>query len=349
MINPQVLAVSPVTVLVTGATGFTGSHTLNALAAMRGVTLIAACRTPTALPKSFKGEVRVGDLSDPGYRERVLKGIDAVVHCAAWTAAWGHAKESHEHHLKPTLSFIDQVAVAGIGRFVHISSTAVAAPKGAADAMSHPKPLPHFPHMDNVRKTEEHLRARARDGLNVVNLRFGFFAGTNYGLGILPLLLPRLKTHLVPWVTGGRTHLPLIDGRDVGQALALAAVTPGMEGYRSFNVIGQENPTVLEVIEHLSAQYGYPTPHFTVPFWGAYTFAWLMEKIDPVVPWPPLVTRSIVQFLEEQAVDNKAFHAATGYIPRHHWKDAIHMQLNEMTVRQTRPMPMTKPLPKPHG
>lgn len=338
-------ATAPMTVLVTGATGFTGSHTLRALMGMHGVTPIAACRNPATLPKTFKGEVRVGDLTDPGYRERVLSGVDAVAHCAAWTAAWGHAKHSLEHHLKPTLAFIDAIMAAGVNRFVNVSSTAIAAPTGAQDAMSHPAPLPHFPHMDNVRQTEERLRQAAESGLDVVNLRLGFFAGANYGLGILPLLLPRLKTHLVPWVAGGRTHLPLIDGRDVGQAMALAAIAPGLEGYRSFNVIGPENPTVREVVEHLASAYGYPTPHFSVPFSGAYAFAWMMEKLDPIVPWEPLVTRSIIQFLEPQNVDNAAFTGVTGYAPRHHWKEAIQTQLGEMAERQTHAMPMIKPLP----
>lgn len=336
---------SSTTVLVTGATGFAGSHTVKALAERDDVQVVAACRDPAALPADFRGEVRAGDLTDPRYREDALRDVDVVVHCASWTAAWGHAKQSREHHLRPTLELIGDAMALGVRRFVHISSTAIAAPEGAADAMSHPEPLPHFPHLDNVRRIEETLRERAGEGLEVVNLRLGFFVGTHYGLGILPLLLPRLKTHLVPWVSGGRTHLPLIDGRDVGQALALAATTPGLAGYRSFNVIGPENPTVREVLEHLATEYGVPAPRFSVPFAGAYAFAWLMEKLDPLVPWEPLVTRSIVQFLEEQVVDNEAFTAATGYVPKHRWQDAIQAQLSEMATRQARPMPMIKPLP----
>lgn len=338
-------ASAPVTVLVTGATGFTGSHTLSALMNMDGVIPIAACRNAATLAPNFKGEVRVGDLTDPKDRVRVLKGVDVVAHCASWTAAWGYARASRQHFLMPALAFIEDAVNAGIKRFINVSSTAVAAPAGAANAISVPKPLPHFPHLDNVRKIEEHLRTRAESGLNVVNLRLGFFTGAKYGLGILPLLLPRLKTHLVPWVANGRTHLPLIDGRDIGQAMALAAVSPGLDGYRAFNVIGPENPTVRNVIEHLGEAYGYPTPHFSVPFGGAYAFAWLMEKLDPIVPWEPLVTRSIIQFLEEQDVDNVAFNKAVGYTPRHHWKDSIRIQIAEMEQRQAKPMPMVKPLP----
>lgn len=100
-------AKNPVTVLVTGATEFVGSHTLTALSAMDNVKVVATCRHPEKLSGSFQGEVQVGDLNDAEFRKRVLQGIDAVAHCAAWTAAWGHGAQSHEHHLRPAIAFID--------------------------------------------------------------------------------------------------------------------------------------------------------------------------------------------------------------------------------------------------
>jgi hypothetical protein len=35
--------------------------------------------------------------------------------------------------------------------------------------------------------------------MKVVIVHAGIFTGQNYGLGLLPILLPRLKTHLVPF------------------------------------------------------------------------------------------------------------------------------------------------------
>lgn len=179
----------------------------------------------------------------------------------------------------------------------------------------------------------------------MVNLRFGIFAGRRYGLGILPILVPRLKTHLVPWVAGGRTSLPIIAGEDIGAAMALAAVAPKLEGYESFNIVGPEVPTVRQVIELLHTEYGLPLPHFSVPFGLAYPFAWLMEKLDPLLPWDPLVTRSIVHLLEEVNGDNRHAMEKLGYQPRVDWRDAIRAQMAEMAVRETAPMAMHKALP----
>ena len=198
--------------------------------------------------------------------------------------------------------------------------------------------------MSNVIKLENELRALADESFNVINLRLGIFAGKHYGLGVLPILLPRLKTHLVPWVKGGQTSLPIIDGRDIGQAFAKAAAVQGLVGYESFNIVGPEIPTVKQVIKFLHQQYGYPLPHFSVPFWQAYAFAWLMEKIDPIVPWEPLITRSVVHLLEEVNVDNQRAQRLLDYQPKFHWQDAVALQVEEMNRRQQKAMSMAIPV-----
>lgn len=331
-------------ILVTGATGFVGSHALEALAQRPGVRLIAACRDPARLPAGFTGEVRSGDLRDPGYRASLLDQIDTLVLAAGWSSLWGHAQLSRQLHLAPTLALIDEARRAGIRRVVNISTTSAAAPDDAADPHSAGIDRPFWPHLMNVIRIENALRELAGPGLTVVNLRLGLFAGRRYGLGLLPILLPRLKTHLVPWIDGGRTSLPIVDGRDIGQAVSLAALTAGLNGWCGFNIVGPEVPTARQVLTFLEQAYGYPTPHFSVPFPVAYGFAWLMEKIDPLVPWEPLVTRSIVHLLEEVSADNTLAREQLGYRPVHHWRDAIRDQLSEMSDRQLSPMSMTVPI-----
>ncbi|MFA7387330.1 MAG: hypothetical protein WCZ87_06675, partial [Thiohalobacteraceae bacterium] len=205
-------------------------------------------------------------------------------------------------------------------------------------------PRPLWPHLCNVVRIENALRAAASSDFQVVNLRLGIFAGNRYALGVLPILVPRLKTHLVPWVAGGRTSLPIIDGRDVAQAFAHAIVAEGLAEYEGFNIVGPEVPAVREVIGFLREEYGLPKPHFSVPFFIAYRFAWLMEKLDPVFPWEPLVTRSIVHLMEEVGADNVKAERLLGYHPACGWRDAIRAQMREMASRRTRPMAMARPI-----
>ena len=181
----------------------------------------------------------------------------------------------------------------------------------------------------------------------MVNMRLGLFAGRRYSLGILPLLLPRLKTHLVPWVAGGTTGLPITDGRDIGQAIVRAALIPTLPNYASFNIVGPEIPQAREVINYIADNFNYPKPHYSVPFIAAYGFGWLMERLDPVVPWEPLITRSIIHLLENTGADNQHAREVLGYSPEIHWKESIHSQIEEMHRHQFKHMKMhmpTKPM-----
>lgn len=332
-------------VLVTGATGFVGSHALEALARRPGLRLVAACREPQRLPPGFPGEVRVGDLRDAGYRASLLADVDTVCHCAAWTSLFGKGERGRDLYLAPSLALLEAAVAHGVDRFIHISTTSAAAPYASADPMSRGRAPAFWPHLGNVVAIEDAMRANAGGRTTLINLRFGIFAGRRYGLGILPVLVPRLRTHLVPWVAGGRTSLPITAGEDIGEAMALAATVPGLSGYEAFNVVGPEVPSVRQVIDFLHREYGLPRPHFSVPFGVAYGFAWLMEKLDPVVPWDPLVTRSIVHLMEETHADNRRAAERLGYRPRIHWTEAIRQQMAEMAGREARPMRLYKPQP----
>lgn len=332
------------TILVTGANGFVGSHILEAFRG-QDVRLIAACRDKKKLPGWYKGEIRQGDLRDPDYVASLLEGVEVVCHAAAWTSLWGHAKESRELTFDPSLKLLDACVDAGIERFLFVSTTSAAAPCASRDPFSQGVPRAFWPHLCNAIDFENAMQERANGITTMVNLRCGLFAGERYGLGLLPILLPRLKTHLVPWVAGGKTSMPIIDGKDIGQAFALAALQPGLKGYQAFNITGPEIPTVREVIAFLNQEFAYPQPHFSVPFSVAYIFAWLMERLDAIVPWEPLVTRSIIHLMEEVDVTNEQANALLGYSPKVHWKEAIRSQIMEYRVRQKVSMKMFRPLP----
>lgn len=330
------------TVLVTGANGFVGSHVVEALQQRNDVKIIAACRDTKKLLLGFDGEARVGDLRDANYRKELVRGIDVICHAAAWSSLWRHRDESRTLYLEPTLALIEDARAAGVRRFINTSTASAASPKASSDPMSRGIPRAFWPHLCNVIAIENALRAQANAQFQAVNLRLGIFAGQRYALGVLPILVPRLKTHLVPWVASGHTSMPIIDGRDIGQAFALAATAEGLSHYEGFNIVGSEVPTVCQVITFLHEEYGLPLPHFGVPFALAYPFAWLMEKLDPIVPWEPLITRSIIHLLEEVSAHNKKAEQMLGYRPVYNWRETIRMQMREMSVRQLQPMRMVK-------
>ena len=331
-------------VVVAGATGFVGSHVLEALEGVEGLRVIAVCRDRRNLIPGFRGEVREGDLRDAGFRTAAVQGADVLCNAMAWSSLWGNVEYSRRLFLDPNLALLESAHAAGVKRYINTSTASAAAPERSADPDSKGILRPLWPHLCNVVRIENALRDAASVDFQVFNLRLGIFAGRRYALGVLPILVPRLKTHLVPWVAGGRTGLPIIDGRDIGHAFACAVQAEGLAPYEGFNIVGPTVPTVREVIAFLHDEYGLPMPHFGVPFSMAYPFAWLMEKLDPFVPWEPLVTRSIVHLMEETGADNAKAERLLGYRPSHGWREAIGAQMQEMAARQTRPMRMARPI-----
>lgn len=332
------------TVLVTGATGFVGSHIIEALSSRTSIRLIAACRDSAKLPTTSNIEIRVGDILDPAYLVDLFQDVDIICNAYAWTSAWGHTRLSRDLLLHPTLRLIDMARSAGVKRFINTSTTSAAAPGHSHDPDSVGIMRDYWPHLSNVVAIENYLRQHADNDFQVFNLRLGLFAGRRYGLGLLPMLLPRLKTHLVPWVNLGNTSMPIIDGRDVGEAFACAVLKAGLDSYEGFNIVGPVVPSAREVFQFLNRRWNYPLPHFSVPFALAYPFARVMELLDPIVPWEPLVTRSIVHLLEEVNVTNTKATNLLNYHPRFDWREAVALQMQEMQTAPKRFDNMAKPV-----
>ncbi len=321
-------------VLVTGATGFLGSTVLTALLARPDVEPIAACRQRKKLQSSFRGEVRTGDLQDPAYREALVQNVDVICHAGSWASMWGHKTLERKYFFEPTRDLIDQAIRHGVKRFIQTSTVTIGAvtkEEIAHDDFSETKPTGFWPHLDYLIDLDRYMLANCKHGTQMVTLRLGHFIGRGNRLGILPALVPRLKTYLVPWLAGGRKHLPLVADTDMGESFALAAVTKGLNDYESFNICGKNYPTLREVIDFIAAETGVPKPLYSVPYPAGYAFGWLMETLKPLMPGTsPFLTRSIVHLCENWICPNDYAHHKLGYAPKKDWRPVVREHLAEL-------------------
>jgi len=323
------------TVLVTGATGFLGSNVLTAMAALPDVAVVAACRRPARLPAGFDGEVRAGDLDNPDYRRQVVKGVDVICHAASTASMWGHARDERERFLAPAVDFVDQAVEAGVGRFILGTVVMSPPPEGdaALDDRAETRASGFWPHLDRLIDLDRHMAAKAGQGTQMVLLRLGHFVGVGNAIGLVPALVPRLRTRIVPWLDRGRRRLPLVADTDLGAAFALAATAAGLADYESFHIIGPELPTLREVIDHIAATAGCPRPWISVPQRLGYLAGGLMEKLPPVLPGrSPFLTRSIVYLCEDWYCTNNHAERALGYVPRKDWRLAVNEQLQGLAA-----------------
>ena len=327
-------------IVVTGATGFAGSHIIEAFGKRNGV--IAVCRHKEKLPTHYQKSALVGDLHDIEYLHTLTSQADVICHAASWAELNGTIADSEREFLKPTLRLIDKAIENGVKRFVFLSAiTSKPIEEGRVHtALALEKVWAHYA---SVIRIEQRLKEVGRTGMmEVVILRAGFFTGKNYALGLLPILLPRLKTHLVPYIEKGKTTLPLIDGRDLGEAFVLASTIALKNMFNVVDVVGKEIPTAKEVFKYLHKKHGYPLPHFSVSFKVAYLFARFMRALYKVLPGDPLIVPSIVLLLEETHATNDRAKSVLGYEAEIDWRESVDVQIAQMQEEQKTNMRMNK-------
>ncbi|MDH5230585.1 MAG: NAD(P)-dependent oxidoreductase [Gammaproteobacteria bacterium] len=328
-------------VLVTGATGFLGSHILTALSQHSHLSPIAACRNGTRLAANFTGEVRLGDFCDADYRQSVVQNIDVICHAGTWASLWAHAAQEHEYFYQPCIDLIDQAKAAGVKRFIMASSVVMAKPTNnnlAIDDFARSHISRFWPHLDKLIAIDHYMQQQAQQGMSMISMRLGHFIGVGNRLGIVPVLLPRLNTHLVPWLANGKSHLPLIGGEDMARAFLAATMVSQqqLEPYESFNICGKEFPSSRDVFNFICEQSGAPKPHFSVPFAMGHWFAWLMETLHPLLPGKsPFLTRSIVHLAKDWLCSTEYAKQKLGFEAQQDWRQVVNEAVKHIQQQGT--------------
>ena len=220
-------------VLLTGATGFVGSHVARALVtaghAVRALARATSSRTLLAdVPEIAWVEGDVGDV--PSLRAAV-RGCDAVVHAAAMVAfAPRQAARQREVNVEGTRHVLETARALGVRRFVHTSSIAAVGrvPEGGvADEDSRYDWPPGLGYNESKRDAERLVRRATGIETVCVSPALVFGPGEIYRR-TLPLFR-LVKWGLLPLVPPGGTTL--CDVRDVAAA-HVAALTRGEPGAR---------------------------------------------------------------------------------------------------------------------
>lgn len=323
-----------ITILVTGATGFLGRNILMAFAKQPQVDVIAACRDQRKLTGVFEGQVRTGDLRDPAYRQSVVQGIDVICHTGTWAAMWNHKEEEQQNFYAPSIDLIEQAIAAGVSRFLMTSTVAITGqsqPGKKTDDFAKAAYTGFWPHLDYLIDIDRYMQANAHRGTQMITMRLGHFVGAGNTIGLVPALVPRLKSFLVPWLAGGNGRLPLVTDSDLGRSFIAASFAESLSDYESFNICGMAFPTTREVIDYIAGKTGVPRPYYSVPFAIGHLFAWLMEILFPILPGKaPFLTRSIVYLAENRVCETDYAANKLGYRPQKSWQTGLDEALTEL-------------------
>jgi nucleoside-diphosphate-sugar epimerase len=288
------------TVLVTGATGFVGSHVAEALVA-RGdsVRTIARSGSDTALLEKLGVSVVRGDLTDPVAVKQACAGVDVVIHCGAKVGDWGPVEEYRKVNVEGLRLLLDAVVKTPLQRFVLVSSLGVYAARHHYGT-DETEPLPDH-HIDGYTQSKVEaerlaLEYHRKQNVPVAVLRPGFIYGPR-DRSVLPRIATRLKERSIIYIAKGRYALNTTYVSNLVDAILLGVENPAAVG-EVFNITDGEFVSKRQFLEAAADGTGMPRPRGSVPVWLARFVANWRESVfrRKNKPHPPRATQAQLKF-----------------------------------------------------
>jgi nucleoside-diphosphate-sugar epimerase len=275
-------------VLVTGASGFIGSHAAEHLAA-RGCEVVATGRSEERLrPLAQQGcRIVAADLAKDDLAT-LTDGCDAIVHSAARASPWGKRSLFWNDNVVVTQRLLEAARQAGtVRRFVMISTPSIyfrtRDQLQITEAFTPPRRWPTY-YAETKWIAETHVRAATE--LGPVMLRPRAVFGPR-DAAIVPRLVAVAKTGMFPLPGGGRcwADVTYIDNL-VGAIVAALDGGSEIEG-QAFNITNGQPIQIRDLAQRLFRALGIDTRFVSIPRTAAIALATVSEQVAKLRPGQP--------------------------------------------------------------
>ena len=280
-------------VLVTGGTGYVGSHAIAALVGA-GHRVRVLARSPEKIPAALGPlgvhgvETATGDVTEPDAVERGLTGCDAVLHAASvFSLDARKAGEMNSVNVRGTDIVLGTAHRLGLDPIVHVSSEVALLPPAGGEVLTPDSPVKRPPGPYCRSKADSELVARKFQALGapvVSVLPAGMWGPHDPHRGEGVTLAANVLRNRYPIVMAGGMHIA--DVRDVAAVLA-AVMQPG-RGPRSYLATGHY-VTMPDIIGTLGDLSGRRIRFLTFPAWFLAAFGWtadlVQRRLRTRLPW----------------------------------------------------------------
>jgi len=304
------------TILVTGATGFTGGKLARRLVA-RGDTVRALVRD-AARARSLAAEgidVRVGQLTSLDDVMAAAQGCDQIHHIAAVFRTAGHPDSYyHDVNVGGTQNVLEAARRLDCERVVHCSTGGVHGhiARPPADETYPFGPGDIYPR--TKLEAELTVMAAAKRGQPVVVVR----PAPIYGEGDLRFLklYRAVDRGVFVMIGSGMPKLHIVHIDDLVDGIVLCSTSQAALG-EVFILAGPEAPTLNELVRYIARSLGVAEPRWRIPVWPVKSAGALCEAICvPLRIEPPLHRRRVAFFTHHREFDCSKAARLLGYAPK---------------------------------
>lgn len=276
-------------ILVTGGTGFVGTHLVNALL-RRGHDVAVLARRPGASRNRYNRPVEgvPGDVREPASIERAARGRDAVVHLVGIIAEKGDQTFDRMHR-EAAGNVVEAMRAAGVRRLLHMSAMG-----SFEDSPSE---------YGRTKAAGEKL-VRA-SGLDWTVFRPSIVFGPGDGFVSLLAEIVRRNPLFIPVIGPGTTRFQPVSVYDLSRVFADALEKPEAVG-KAFEVGGPRTFTLNDIYREIAAAVGKGRkPLIHLPIWWGRFLAGRFESAARRgwIDAPPLTRDQLKSLERDNAAD----------------------------------------------
>jgi nucleoside-diphosphate-sugar epimerase len=311
-------------VLVTGGSGFLGSHIVEQLSAA-GREVVALVRKSSKvdfLTKLPNVELAYGAVEDADSVRAAMKGVDAVIHSAGLVKARTEAEflKINADGTSNLLAAAKEIAP-GLKRFVLVSSLAAVGPSldgSPVPGDSEPRPLTHY----GRSKLEAERRALAeKDNLPVVILRPPMIYGPRDNESFA--FFQSVSRRFLPYLGDGQNTMSVIYATDAASACVRAIDANVPSGSRYFIEDGEIyvwRDMLGEIEKALGSE---ALIRFSIPLWAMRAAATASELMGKATGKAVMLTRDKVNELSAPhwVCDASDTRRDLGWEPKVKWRE----------------------------
>lgn len=284
-------------VLVTGAYGLLGSHTVRELIE-NGYHVRAFGRDPGKLSQlaeeydNSQIEIFKGDFCIPGDIERACEGMDYVIHCGALLKGWGRRSEYIRTNVEGTRNVLNACAKNNIKRLVYTSSPSAHALRNnlniTEEDQNEGNRLNYY--IESKLIAEKLVRGQSQVPYSIIRPRGITGIGDK---NMLPVLINVNKQIGIPLFQKGRVLVDLVCAENAALALRLCMEKEEALG-QAYNITNGEPKLVTELAEEMFTALGTKARYIRLPFIPVYAAAGVLEvvwKLFRIYDKAPPITR----------------------------------------------------------